>query len=605
LGFNGGTLAVGVSKSELIFQPTLVANIGGTIRSRNLTVRSELQNTDDLRAGHVSTKAGAGGLIGVDATISKIHVDGSISSGIADNANLIISEDTSVIAQGSGVYFSEASSVAFGILAAGVSSAIIDADVTVMANVGNSVSHSGGSLTVSAVRNIETNSETDAGSGGVAAGASASARTAQTGETRSSIGQNASIDLSGDFKINARSTSETNGKVEAISGGLLAGAGARVDNSANTPVNALVGNSATVSAASIEIDAGSSFRKPNIGNNISGTTGGLVSGASARSETVVNFNTVIDVGSNAQLTTESQDDPLTLRAVNDIQGYDKVTFTTGGAISGAGADSIIRTSADLAKINVGASAMLTAAGDILVSARGSGDVDTNTNVDTYGIATVAVADTRTDIRPINQIEFQSSSRVFAAGDVLVSAGTDTEFNRDQYKMRSRADSFAGSAIPINSIKALAQLLQTNSITVHSLANIISERDIKLHAERFGFADMWAQAKGVNWASAINSALGGSEVLAGDVDSSATGTVTVNGRLETGVKRNVTITLGALDANNQPALATAVVEPERNTTWEAGMKSALWDATQGFFLCVCVCVGGGIVVFRCEFFQQPQ
>lgn len=32
----------------------------------------------------------------------------------------------------------------------------------------------------------------------------------------------------------------------------------------------------------------------------------------------------------------------------------------------------------------------------------------------------------------------------------------------------------------------------------------------------------------------------------------------------------------LDANNQPALATAVVEPERNTTWEAGVKSTLWD-----------------------------
>ncbi|PXW73432.1 iron complex outermembrane receptor protein [Blastomonas natatoria] len=32
----------------------------------------------------------------------------------------------------------------------------------------------------------------------------------------------------------------------------------------------------------------------------------------------------------------------------------------------------------------------------------------------------------------------------------------------------------------------------------------------------------------------------------------------------------------LDANNQPALSTAVVEPERNTTWEAGIKSTLWD-----------------------------
>jgi len=32
----------------------------------------------------------------------------------------------------------------------------------------------------------------------------------------------------------------------------------------------------------------------------------------------------------------------------------------------------------------------------------------------------------------------------------------------------------------------------------------------------------------------------------------------------------------LDANNQPALATAVVRPERNTTWEAGIKSTLLE-----------------------------
>ena len=32
----------------------------------------------------------------------------------------------------------------------------------------------------------------------------------------------------------------------------------------------------------------------------------------------------------------------------------------------------------------------------------------------------------------------------------------------------------------------------------------------------------------------------------------------------------------LDANNQPTLSTAVVRPERNTTWEAGTKAELWD-----------------------------
>jgi iron complex outermembrane receptor protein len=32
----------------------------------------------------------------------------------------------------------------------------------------------------------------------------------------------------------------------------------------------------------------------------------------------------------------------------------------------------------------------------------------------------------------------------------------------------------------------------------------------------------------------------------------------------------------LDAANQPALATAVVRPERNTTWEAGIKAEIWN-----------------------------
>ncbi len=34
----------------------------------------------------------------------------------------------------------------------------------------------------------------------------------------------------------------------------------------------------------------------------------------------------------------------------------------------------------------------------------------------------------------------------------------------------------------------------------------------------------------------------------------------------------------LDANNQPALSTAVVRPERNTTWEAGIKAEVWRLT---------------------------
>jgi iron complex outermembrane recepter protein len=41
----------------------------------------------------------------------------------------------------------------------------------------------------------------------------------------------------------------------------------------------------------------------------------------------------------------------------------------------------------------------------------------------------------------------------------------------------------------------------------------------------------------------------------------------------------------LDANNQPVLSTAVIRPERNETWEAGIKSQFWDNRLTFNLAV--------------------
>ncbi len=122
-------------------------------------------------------------------------------------------------------------------------------------------------------------------------------------------------------------------------------------------VIASVGRLRRFRAKNISIDAGNVFRKPTLDtDNIKGTTGGLVSGANAESTTTISFDTTVNVGDSVQLTgqgTESDPGEFALRALNDITGKDSVSFITGGALSGAGAFSTIKTSLDRARVSGG------------------------------------------------------------------------------------------------------------------------------------------------------------------------------------------------------------------------------------------------------------
>ncbi|MCA9065976.1 MAG: hypothetical protein KDA96_23065, partial [Planctomycetaceae bacterium] len=170
--------------------------------------------------------------------------------------------------------------------------------------------------------------------------------------------------------------------------------------------------------------------------------------------------------------------------------------------------------------------------------------------------------------------------ITALGDVLLSAGTDTNFNRDQYTMEARTDSFAGSAIPLDKVDSDATLLQDNRITIAAGANVNSAGDIKLHAERLGLANMASRAKAVNWASAaasaINSALGGQDAYDGTITVGATGIVDVLGTLQTGIKRNRTLILGDKQPGQQPTGWDASSGEITTYTNDSGI-----EYTQGF------------------------
>ena len=152
-------------------------------------------------------------------------------------------------------------------------------------------------------------------------------------------------------------------------------------------------------------------------------------------------------------------------------------------------------------------------------------------------------------------------QIEAAGDLNLLAGIGTDKTRDQYTIEARTDSFAGSAIPIDDVNASSTLVQTNSITVDTGAHLKTARDANLYAEDFGLAHMTGKAKAVNWASAAGDAInsvtggGGAEQYDGYIHSDATGTVTVNGTIETGINRHQELIVSGMDAFGNPIISS--------------------------------------------------
>ena len=315
-------------------------------------------------------------------------------------------------------------------------------------------------------------------------------------------------------------------------------------------------------------------------SNIDGDIGGLIAGAGGYTDIVLNLSTQVTVESGADLNVEGfQNTPggLDLDAFNDILVKEKISLTSGGLGAGAGGDISIVTTRDLAKVNVAANAGLDSVGDINISARGTADVVAQLNMDTYGVATVGVADTLVEVRPDNQVMFGSGAHVRTDGDLNISAGTSTDFFRDQYDVEARSDTFAGSAIPIDDVDATATLDQNNRITVSAGAVLETARDARLHAERFGLADVIARAKAVSWVSELEDALSGvnSELFNGTASNSASGIVTVDGTVRTGIKRIQGLHITGIDSLTGDIIATSLIPDSitYNVTTES-LKSTL-------------------------------
>ncbi|HET57378.1 MAG TPA: hypothetical protein ENN35_02925, partial [Deltaproteobacteria bacterium] len=369
----------------------------------------------------------------------------------------------------------------------------------------------------------------------------------------------------GDFRVVADHTATFDGVVSALAGGLFGGTGAEIDNTVTSTVDAEVGDNVDVTARDILMDATNRARKNvAVETNIDGEAGGIVAGGEADSETDIDFKTRVTVGDGSSLEVAgSISDPgdFRLRALNDLVVKDKIDFTAGGGLSGLGAYSTIKTSHDLARVDVG-DADLLSVGGITISARGTGDVSAKVNAEAYGLGTVIVGKSVANVCPTNEVIIGTGAYVRALGDLDISAGTNTSFVRDDYAVEARLDTFAGSAIPIEDVDAAAYLFQENTINVKSGALLETARSVNLHAEKYGFGDMTGVAKAVNWVSSLADALNGEaaeEMVEGTVRTESHGTVTIDGTVRTGIMRHWSLTLDEFDKSAGEITASGVVD----------------------------------------------
>src|SRR6185312_5295988 len=82
----------------------------------------------------------------------------------------------------------------------------------------------------------------------------------------------------GRFSLNADHLTRANTVIITSAYGVLSGSGAEADNTINSTVDAIFGAGAVVNAAAIAGSAVNRFDKPDVGDNVNGSTGGLVNG---------------------------------------------------------------------------------------------------------------------------------------------------------------------------------------------------------------------------------------------------------------------------------------------------------------------------------------
>lgn len=591
----GASVALGAVNGSVIVANTSgssTAGVGDTAKEnstgegvtakKDITIASAADTTLDATA-----LGAAAGVFAGDGTGVRLSSDTDVKSFVGKKEKLTAGTDLSVTAKNTPKISALSTSAAVGLAGVGITVAMASSDDSAHVSVGDGAALTAEeALTVKAEMAKPTGGKTIdahaiAGGGGVVSGAVADVRVNVNHETDVSIGGNAAL-KGRTAEISAAHQSASALAMESVAAGYYSGTGGETRFSETSDTRVAVGNGTSIQTTDeTRILADNQTEKAQ-----TATSGGaaLATGAGVVNETNIRHTTAVDLGkvaihANASALTEAEKaagktlfdkNAIAIDAASHVTSKDQDVIATGSAVGAAHVENENRVTAETTT-SVAQDASLLAGdteeikkehekkdlantedrtyrneyrgGSIGIGSKNDADLTSTTMVDVFGAAGYAGTSNDVTYDGKTQTTFGGTAET-AKGDIRVASGRDSAGEIGQLKAKAKSDILNATAIPISSKKDPFAKISSNA-ALSMNGTLFADRDIYLQSTA-GEAKATGSGEVKDWVNKVGEVFGTEGGSIGKSEVTTKATAALDGKAETGIHRNKSITISGKD-----------------------------------------------------------
>lgn len=530
--------------------------------------------------------AAAGVFVG-DGTGVRLSSDTDAKAFVGKKEKLKAGRDLSVTAKNTPKISALSTSAAVGLAGVGITVAMASSDDSAHVSVGDGAALTAGeALTIKAEMAKPTdgkniNAHAIAGGGGVVSGAVADVRVNLDQHTDVSIGENAALEgKTADISAAHQSVSAL--AMESVAAGYYSGTGGETRFSETSDVSVSVGDDTTIETEDeTRILAENQTEKAQ-----TATSGGaaLATGAGIVNETTIRHTTAVDLGevaihANASALTEAEKaagktlfdkNAIAIDAASHVTSKDQDVIATGSAVGAAHVKNAHHVTAETTT-SVAKDASLLAGdteeikkehknenltntedkkygktyrgGSIGVGSKNDAELTGTTMVDVFGAA--GYAGTSNDVTYDGKTKTAFGGKAETAkGDIRVASGRDSAGTIGQLNVKAKSDILNATAIPISSKKDPFAKISSDA-TLSMNGTLLADRDIYLQSTA-GEAKATGSGEVKDWVNKVGGVFGTEGGSIGKSEVTTKATAALDGKAETGIHRNKSITISGKD-----------------------------------------------------------
>lgn len=591
----GASVALGAVNGSVIVANTSGSSTAGVgdeskenTAGEGVTAQKDITISANADTNLDATAIGAAaGVFAGDGTGVRLSSDTDVTSFVGKKEKWNAGTDLSVTAKNTPKISALSTSAAVGLAGVGITVAMASSDDSAHVSVGDGAALTAGdALTVKAEMAKPTGGKTIdahaiAGGGGVVSGAVADVRVNVNHKTDVSIVGNAAI-KGKTADISAAHQSASALAMESVAAGYYSGTGGETHFKETSDTRVAVGNDTSIQTTDeTRILADNQTEKAQ-----TATSGGaaLATGAGIVNETTIRHTTAVDLGkvaihANASALTEAEKaagktlfdkNAISIDAHSKVISKDHDVIATGSAVGAAHVENANRVTAETTT-SVAQDASLLAGdteeikkehknedlantedktyrneyrgGSIGVGSKNDADLTSTTMVDVFGAAGYAGTSNDVTYDGKTQTTFGGEAET-AKGDIRVASGRDSAGEIGQLKAKAKSDILNATAIPISSKKdPLAKISSNAALAMNG--TLLADRDIYLQSTA-GEAKATGSGEVKDWVNKVGEVFGTEGGSIGKSEVTTKATASLDGKAETGIHRNKSITIGGKD-----------------------------------------------------------